>query len=102
VFLPSDESSAWAWLPLGIRDRFDAAATAASVDGDLYFAFGDAAQGSAGFRLTHRQALAGKAEESLGRPAGENRQDVEFALRASHWLGSSVLQPALPPAVARQ
>ena len=25
VFLPRDESSAWAWLPLGIRDRFDAA-----------------------------------------------------------------------------
>ena len=35
-----------------------------------------------------------KAEESLGRPAGENRHDVELALRASHWLGSSVLQPA--------
>src|SRR5271155_903885 len=24
VFVPRDESSAWAWLPLGIRDRFDA------------------------------------------------------------------------------
>jgi DNA-binding PucR family transcriptional regulator len=180
VFLPCDGSSAWAWLPLGIRDRFDAAAAAASVDGDLHFAFGDAAQGVTGFRLTHQQALAaqavalaagtppgvvtfgevapvammmlgsaellrawvlatlgglatddvhharlrdtllvfllsgrsykaaaeqlslhkntvqyriGKAEESLGRPAGENRQDVELALRASHWLGSSVLQP---------
>jgi DNA-binding PucR family transcriptional regulator len=34
-----------------------------------------------------------KAEESLGRPAAENRHDVELALRASHWLGSSVLQP---------
>ena len=34
-----------------------------------------------------------KAEESLGRPVGENRHDVELALRASHWLGSSVLQP---------
>ena len=187
VFLPRDESSAWAWLPLGIRDRFDAAAAAASVGGDLYFAFGDAAQGSAGFRLTHQQALAaqavalaagraprvvtfgevapvammlgsaellrawvlatlgglatddehharlrdtllvflqsgrsyktaaerltlhkntvqyriGKAEESLGQ-AGENRQDVELALRASHWLGSSVLQAALPPAAARR
>jgi DNA-binding PucR family transcriptional regulator len=188
VFLPRDESSAWAWLPLGIRDRYDAAAAAASVDGDLHFAFGDAAQGVTGFRLTHQQALAaqavalaagtpprvvtfgevapvammlgsaellrawvlatlgglatddvpharlrdtllvfllsgrsykaaaeqltlhkntvqyriGKAEESLGRPAGENRQDVELALRASHWLGSSVLRPALPPAVARR
>jgi DNA-binding PucR family transcriptional regulator len=35
-----------------------------------------------------------KAEESLGRPVGENRPDVELALRASHWLGSAVLQPA--------
>jgi hypothetical protein len=25
---------------------------------------------------------------------GENRHDVELALRASHWLGSSVLHPA--------
>ena len=35
-----------------------------------------------------------KAEESLGRPAGANRHDVELALRASHWLGSYVLQAA--------
>jgi PucR C-terminal helix-turn-helix domain/GGDEF-like domain len=180
VFLPRDESSAWAWLPLGIRDRFDAAgAVAAGAGGDLHFAFGDAAWGVTGFRLTHQQALAAqavalaagtpprvvtfgevapvammlgsaellrawvlatlarlatddehharlrdtllvflqaggsykttaeqlvvhkntvqyrirKAEESLGRPAGENRRDVELALRVSHWLGSSVLQP---------
>ncbi len=182
VFLPRDESSAWAWLPLGIRDRFDATdaagAAAAGVDGDLHFAFGDAARGITGFRLTHQQALAAqavalagpppqvvtfgevapvammlgsgdllrawvlatlgglatddehharlrdtlliflqsggsykttaelltlhkntvqyrirKAEESLGRPAAENRHDVELALRASQWLGSSVLQP---------
>jgi hypothetical protein len=26
AFLPHDESSAWAWLPLGLRDTFDAAA----------------------------------------------------------------------------
>jgi DNA-binding PucR family transcriptional regulator len=35
-----------------------------------------------------------KAEESLGRPAGDNRHDVELALLASHWLGSAVLRPA--------
>ena len=180
VFLPRDVSSAWAWLPLGIRDTFDAtAASVVGVDGDIHFAFGDAAKGTSGFRLTHRQAVAAqavavaagspppravafsevapvammlgssdllrawvlstlaglaaddehharlretlliflqsggsykttaerlmlhkntvqyrirKAEESLGRPAGENRHDVELALRASHWLGSSVLQ----------
>jgi DNA-binding PucR family transcriptional regulator len=181
VFLPRDVSSAWAWLPLGIRDTFDAAAaTTAGVDGDIHFAFGDAAKGTTGFRLTHQQAIAAqavalaagspppravafsevapvammlgssdllrawvltmlaglatddetharlrdtllvflqtggsykttaerlmlhkntvqyrirKAEESLGRPVGENQHDVELALRASHWLGSSVLNP---------
>ena len=62
VFLPRDESSAWAWLPLGIRDTFDCpAASTAGVDGDIHFAFGDAAKGTAGFRLTHQQALAAQA-----------------------------------------
>jgi DNA-binding PucR family transcriptional regulator len=182
VFLPRDESSAWAWLPLGIRDTFDAAAAStAGVDDDIHFAFGDAAKGTAGFRLTHQQAVATqavalaagssppravafsevapvammlgspdllrawvlatladlaiddehharlrdtllaflqsggsykttaerlmlhkntvqyrirKAEESLGRPVSENQHDVELALRAGRWLGSSVLLPA--------
>ena len=182
VFLPRDESSAWAWLPLGIRDTFDAAtASTAGLDGDIHFAFGDAAKGATGFRLTHRQAIAAqtvalaagspppravafsevapvammlgsadllrawvltmlgglatddehharlrdtllvflqtggsykttaerlmlhkntvqyrirKAEESLGRPVGENQHNMELALRASYWLGSSVLKPA--------
>src|SRR6266571_5482933 len=180
VFLPRDESSAWAWLPLGIRVTFDAAeASTAGADADMHFAFGDAAKGATGFRITHQQAIAAqavalaagspppravtfsevapvammlgssdllrawvlstlgglatddehharlrdtlltflqsggsykttaerlmlhkntvqyrirKAKESLGRPVGENRHDVELALRASHWLGSSVLQ----------
>jgi hypothetical protein len=181
LFLPRDESSAWAWLPLGIRDTFDAAdASTAGADADIHFAFGDAAKGATGFRITHQQAVAAqvvalaagsppravafgevapvammlgstdllrawvlstlgglatddehharlrdtlltflqaggsykttaerlmvhkntvqyrirKAEESLGRPVGEHQHDVELALRASHWLGSSVLQPA--------
>jgi DNA-binding PucR family transcriptional regulator len=34
-----------------------------------------------------------KASESLGRPVGRNRYEVELALQASRWLGSSVLQP---------
>ncbi|HUA30259.1 MAG TPA: helix-turn-helix domain-containing protein [Streptosporangiaceae bacterium] len=181
VFLPRDESSAWAWLPLGIRDTFDAkAASTAGLDDDIHFAFGDAVRGTTGFRLTHQQAIAAqavalaagppaaqavafsevapvammlgsaellrawvfktlagladddehharlrdtllaflqtggsykttaerlmlhkntvqyrirKAEESLGRPVAENQHDVELALRASYWLGSSVLQP---------
>jgi DNA-binding PucR family transcriptional regulator len=187
VFLPRDESSAWAWLPLGIQDTFDAAAAStAGLDGDLHFAFGDAAKGTTGFRLTHQQAIAAqavalasgsppeqvvafsevapvammlgsmgllrawvlatlaglatddehharlrdtllvflqtggsykttaerlvlhkntvqyrirKAEESLGRPIGDNRYDVQLALRAARWLGSSVLQPAMTRSV---
>ena len=60
LFLPRDESTAWAWLPLGLRDTFDPAA-AAGVDADVRVAFGDAAKGAAGFRLTHWQALAAQA-----------------------------------------
>ncbi|HEY2308111.1 MAG TPA: helix-turn-helix domain-containing protein [Streptosporangiaceae bacterium] len=181
VFLPRDESSAWAWLPLGIRDTFTCpAASTPIVDSDVHFAFGAAAKGTAGFRLTHEQAVAAqavamaggspapravtfgevapvammlgsaellrawvlstlagladddehharlrdtllvflesggsyktaaerlmlhkntvqyrirKAQESLGRPVGGNRHDVELALRATHWLGAFVLQP---------
>ena len=179
LFLPRDESSAWAWLPLGIRDKFDAAAaSAADSGGDLHVAFGDVVKGVAGFRLTHDQAIAAqgvalaggspppvvtypevapvammlrsgdllrawvlstlgrlaaddehharlrdtllvfldtggsykataerlvlhkntvqyrihKAEESLGRSVAGDRHNVELALQAGHWLGSSVLR----------
>ena len=185
VFLPRDESSAWAWLPLGIRDRFDSAeASTAHASADIHFAFGDPAKGPGGFCLTYLQAMAAesvalaagsptprvvtftevapvammlgsadllrgwvrstlaglatddehqarlretllvflqsggsykttaerlvlhknsvqyrirKAEESLGRPVAENRQDIELALQVSRWLGAAVLRrPATP------
>ena len=186
IFLPRDESSAWAWLPLGIHDTFDATGLGPAVGGDIHLAFGDVAKDVAGFRLTHQQAVAAqavvlaaghpaprsvtfgevapvammlgstdllrawvlvtlaglatddehharlretllvflqtggsykataerltlhkntvqyrihKAEESLGRPVGERQHDVELALRASHWLGASVLLQA--PGVTR-
>ena len=35
-----------------------------------------------------------KAEESLGRPIGEDRLSVELALLASQWLGAAVLRQA--------
>jgi PucR C-terminal helix-turn-helix domain/GGDEF-like domain len=187
-FLPHDESSAWAWLPLGFRDTFASpAAITTDLDGDIYFAFGDPAKGAAGFCLTHQEAIATqavvlanrspgphavafsevapvammlgasdllppwvlstlaglatddenharlrdtllvflqtggsykataeqlmlhkntvqyrirKAEESLGRPVGANRHNVELALQASRWLGSAVLRPGAAPGVA--
>jgi hypothetical protein len=68
VFLPRDESSAWAWLPLGIRDRFDSAeASTADVSADVHFAFGDPAKGPGGFCLTYLQA---NAAESVALSAG--------------------------------
>jgi DNA-binding PucR family transcriptional regulator len=67
VFLPRDESSAWAWLPLGTRDGLDAAAAVtADADADIHFAFGDAAKGTTGFRLTHQQAIAAQAVALAG------------------------------------
>ncbi len=62
VFVPRDESSAWAWLPLGIRDKFDSAeASTAGVSADVRFAFGDPAKGPGGFCLTYLQAMAAEA-----------------------------------------
>jgi DNA-binding PucR family transcriptional regulator len=71
VFLPRDESSAWAWLPLGTREKFDSAAAGqADVDDDIRLAFGDAAKGPTGFRLTHQQAVAAQAVAlAAGSPA---------------------------------
>jgi DNA-binding PucR family transcriptional regulator len=49
-----------------------------------------------GERLTlHKNTVRyriGKAEESLGRPVGENRLHVELALLAAQWLGAAVLR----------
>ena len=39
-------------------------------------------------------ALAGFLVVHVALVVGDNRGDVELALRASHWLGSSVLGPA--------
>ncbi len=189
LFLPRDESSGWAWLPLGVRDTFESATPdMADTDPDIHFAFGDAAKGPTGFRVTHQQAIAAqavalasgspapravtfsqvapvammltakellrpwvlstlaglagdddhharlretllvflqsggsykttaqqltlhkntvqyrirKAEECLGRPVGDHRHDVELALQASRWLGSSVLQAVGTPSCRR-
>ncbi len=59
IFLPQDESSAWAWLPLGARDTFAVPALrgGARPGPGIRFAFGAVGAGVAGFRRTHRQAL---------------------------------------------
>jgi hypothetical protein len=168
MFIPQDESTAWAWLPLGAQHGFaaDAAATgppggeagvrrthqqalsayavalAAGSAGPLVTTFDEVAplalmSGSVGLlrawvietlgalagddehharlratlgvflaengsykttaeRLTlHKNTVqyrVRKAEESLGRPVGEDRLRVELALLAARWLGPAVLR----------
>jgi DNA-binding PucR family transcriptional regulator len=58
---------------------------------------------AAGERLTlHKNTVRyriGKAEESLGHPLGEDRLQVELALLAAQWLGSTVLRHVGPAVV---
>jgi DNA-binding PucR family transcriptional regulator len=184
MFLPQDEYSAWAWLPLGTGAAFAVPATDISglgAEDGIRFAVGAVGSGIPGFRRTHQQALGAyavalaagasgrfltsftdvaplalmsgsiglvrawvieilgaladdddhsatlrgtlrvfleengsfkataerltlhkntvqyrvrKAEESLGRPVGEDRIDIELALLATEWLGTAVLRQA--------
>jgi len=60
MFIPQDEFSAWAWLPLGARRDIDVPAPSIkAIPGSdrIRFALGTPAPGVAGFRRTHQQAL---------------------------------------------
>jgi len=60
IFLPQDESYAWAWLPLGAKETFaipDAGAVPAETEAGVRFAVGAVGSGLRGFRRTHQQAL---------------------------------------------
>ena len=187
AFLPRDESSAWAWFPLGSKDAFPGVCAVGAESG-IRFALGSAGSGVSGFRRTHQQAMGaqavalaaggagrpvtsfadvaplalmsgstelmrtwvietlgtladddgqhamlrdtlrvflqesgsfvaaaerltlhkntvryrvGKAEESLGRPVGEDRLQVELALLAAQWLGPAVLRQLGPSPALR-
>jgi DNA-binding PucR family transcriptional regulator len=94
LFLPCDESSAWAWLPLGIRDTFgSAAATActADVDIDVHFAFGDPAKGTAGFLSSHQQAIAAQAVVLTAEPPGPRVTTFSEVAPVALMLGSGEL-----------
>jgi hypothetical protein len=55
MFVPQDESSAWAWLPLGAQHDVTAWRDGAqAAGGALRFAFGSPAYGVSGFRRTVR------------------------------------------------
>ena len=60
MFVPQDEFSAWAWLPLGARKTFASPASppaARDARTVIRFAIGAAGAGLAGFRRTHQQAV---------------------------------------------
>jgi DNA-binding PucR family transcriptional regulator len=70
-FLPQDESCAWAWLPLGARDAFIVPTMrGAGSEPGIRFAFGAPGAGVAGFRRTHRQAVAAHAVALAAGPSG--------------------------------
>jgi hypothetical protein len=73
IFLPQDESSAWAWLPLGAEDVFPLQAASTCPGGEekgIRFALGAVGSGVAGFRRTHQQALGAHAVALAAGPAG--------------------------------
>jgi hypothetical protein len=74
MFVPQDEFSAWAWLPLGVRrDVTVPAPSIKSVSGadQIRFAVGKPGPGVTGFRRTHRQALNAQAVALAAGPSGQ-------------------------------
>jgi len=74
MFIPQDEFTAWAWLPLGARrDIAVPAPGSKSVPGSdrIRFALGEPALGVTGFRRTHQQALHAQAVALAAGPAGQ-------------------------------
>jgi DNA-binding PucR family transcriptional regulator len=71
LFVPCDESGAWAWLPL-VADRRVTVAELTEAVGDrgIRVAFGDPADGIEGFRRTHHEAVRGQAVALAAGPAG--------------------------------
>ena len=59
LFVPCDDSSAWAWLPIGRRADIEPEVIRQAADsgGRVMVAVGEPAQGIDGFRITHTQAV---------------------------------------------
>jgi hypothetical protein len=72
LFLPQDESAAWAWLPLGARASFTVPTMHhVGAEAGIRFAFGAPGAGVSGFRRTHRQALGAYAVALAAGPSGQ-------------------------------
>ena len=70
IFVPQDESAAWAWLPLGVRSELTLPELSPDQPHPVRFALGEPAGGVAGFRRTHRQALSAQAVALAAGPSG--------------------------------
>ena len=73
MFVPQDESSAYAWLSLGGRRDVSLADVSVKSIGSgerIQFAFGEPALGVAGFRRTHQQAVSAQAVALAAGPTG--------------------------------
>ena len=68
LFVPCDDSSAWAWLPIGRRAGIEPEVIRQAADsgGRVMVAVGEPAQGIDGFRITHTQAVQTQAVALLG------------------------------------
>ncbi len=74
IFIPQDEFSAWAWLPLGARHDIALPGLSAKAIGaadGIRFALGQPALGLPGFRRTHQQALSAQAVALAAGPSGQ-------------------------------
>lgn len=74
LFVPYDESCAWAWLPLGGHHSLPVGLASACGDGpetSVRFAFGAPARGVSGFRRTHQQAASAQAVALAAGPSGQ-------------------------------
>jgi len=72
MFVPQDECSAYAWLPLGGRRDVSLADVCVKGIGSgerIRFAFGEPALGVTGFRRTHQQAVSAQAVALAAGPA---------------------------------
>jgi DNA-binding PucR family transcriptional regulator len=76
LFVPCDESSAWAWLALASDPSSDDAIPDAVEDSGIRAAFGEPGAGVDGFRRTHRQALMAERVALTDRRPG--RQVIAF------------------------
>jgi len=68
LFVPCDDSSAWAWLPIGRCAGIEPEVIrlSAGSGGRVMVAVGEPAQGIDGFRITHTQAVQTQAVALLG------------------------------------